>query len=109
MKNESQTCQQDNCGKVIKNDEFDNFQISEVMEAKNDIEVLKALECVICFEVYNMEVNTPRILNHCGHTICCSCMANVFTCPQCRKSFFHLRSNENNAVRKILELDSFLV
>ena len=73
------------------------------MGARNDVELTKALECVICFEEYNLGVNKPMTLNYCGHTICSSCMGNVFKCPQCRKSFFQLHSNENKTLTKLLE------
>ena len=109
IKSKEKICEQDNCGKITYGDEFDNFQIVSVMEAKNDVELIKALECMICFEVYNLEVNKPIALNHCGHTICYSCMSHVFKCPQCRKMFFQLSSMENKTVRKLLELEYFKV
>ena len=107
VKSKNKICQQDNCGKTVGNDAFDNFQIMTVMDARNDAELVKALECMICFEIYNLEANSPIALNHCGHTICCRCMGNVFKCPQCRKSFFQLNSKENKTVGKLLELEYF--
>ena len=107
VKSKNKICQQDNCGKTINSDEFDNFQIISVMEARNDVEIIKALECMICFEVYKVEVNNPMVLNHCGHTICSSCIGHVFKCPQCRKNFYQMSSKENKTVSMLLELEYF--
>ena len=80
-----------------------------VMEARNDVELVKALECMICFEICNREANSPIALNPCGHKICCRCMRNVFKCHQCRKGFLQLSSKENKTVRKLLELEHILI
>ena len=107
IESKNKICKQDNCGKIIYCDEFNNFQLVSVREAKNDVELIRSRECMICFEVYNLEVNKPMTLNRCGHTVCCRCMGKVFKCPQCRKTFFQLSSMENRIVRKFLELECF--
>ena len=65
----NQRRQPDNCNKVIGCRKFDNFTIIAVMEAKYDVELIKPLECVVCFEIFNLEANNPRFLNHCSHSI----------------------------------------
>lgn len=72
IKQKNEVCEQDNCGKAKNNDKLDDFQIMSVMVAKNDVEFKKALECVICFEEYNLEVNKAMALNYCGQTNCSS-------------------------------------
>ena len=104
----NQRCQQDNYNKAIDRKEFDKFQIIAVMEAKYDVELIKALECVACFEIFNLAANNPRLLNHCSHTIGSSCIEIVFKCPQCRKSFFHPQFKENKALIKFSQLQYFL-
>ena len=102
-KRKNKICEQYNCGKVKNNDEFDNFQIMAVIGARNDVEMTKALDCVICFEEHNLGVNRPMALNYSGHVICSSCMGDVLKCYQCRKSFFQLCSNEKETLIKLLE------
>ncbi len=56
------------------------------MSADEDITV-----CPICFEKFNYDVNTPRLLP-CSHTLCHLCIEKLITstkqvlqCPQCRQ------------------------
>ena len=53
------------------------------------------MECDICFESYNRSEKLPKILKHCGHTFCESCIGKLskgkkgakvstITCPACR-------------------------
>ena len=46
--------------------------------------------CVLCKEDFNINERIPRILIHCGHTFCTSCLKNFhkhrrIRCPMCLK------------------------
>ena len=55
----------------------------------NDIDSSRGLDCGICYEKYDLKTRLPRILPHCGHTLCSDCINNIissgqqttFTCP----------------------------
>ena len=51
---------------------------------------LNKMECDICFESYNRSEKLPKVLKHCGHTFCESCVGHMFkgrsiSCPACRQ------------------------
>jgi hypothetical protein len=55
--------------------------------------------CVLCKEDFNFSERIPRILIHCGHTFCSSCLSNFHKnnrvrCPMCLKLIKHIDSIE---------------
>jgi hypothetical protein len=63
--------------------------------------------CVLCKNDFNMKDRLPRILIHCGHTICHSCLLNFYKnrrvrCPLCLKLIKHLDSVDRLPVTKFL-------
>ncbi|CAK83231.1 unnamed protein product (macronuclear) [Paramecium tetraurelia] len=56
-------------------------------------------QCLLCKQDYNIKDRLPRILIHCGHTICTQCLSNFYRnrrvrCPLCLKLVKHLDSIE---------------
>ena len=88
----NQRCQQDNCNKAIDRKEFDKFQIIAVMEAKYDVELIKALECVACFEIFNLAANNPRQQLH----------RNGVQVPTMQKKLFSSTIQREQSPHKIL-------
>lgn len=46
-------------------------------------------ECIVCYEMFNKTIFTPRILTRCGHSLCESCLKAIcqsgrFKCPMCQ-------------------------
>jgi hypothetical protein len=53
------------------------------------------IECNCCYENYNIESNYPRMMTHCGHSVCTKCLKNIIAkkisegqsvieCPYCK-------------------------
>jgi hypothetical protein len=65
-------------------------------EARGLMEKLQGQsECTLCLQAYNFAERLPRILVHCGHTFCESCVARFHQkgkvrCPQCHKLVKHV-------------------
>ena len=73
--------------------------------------VLNTHKCSLCDRDYDLMTRAPRILIHCGHTFCTSCLYLYFKdqrirCPICRKVVKRLRVVEvlplNPMIHKIL-------
>lgn len=47
------------------------------------------MECMLCFELYNEQLNKPYSLYKCGHTYCISCINSLreHRCPMCNQMF----------------------
>ena len=48
-------------------------------------------KCVVCRNPYDLDAHTPRILVHCGHTVCEACILHnyknmIVRCPICHKA-----------------------
>ncbi|KRX00628.1 Armadillo-type fold [Pseudocohnilembus persalinus] len=61
-------------------DKIDDF-VSKLLDTK---------KCVVCKEDFDLQERMPRILVHCGHTFCTSCIINFYRnnkvrCPLCLK------------------------
>eukprot|EP01017_Pseudomicrothorax_dubius_P013757 TRINITY_DN1616_c0_g2_i2.p1 TRINITY_DN1616_c0_g2~~TRINITY_DN1616_c0_g2_i2.p1 ORF type:complete len:162 (+),score=39.50 TRINITY_DN1616_c0_g2_i2:83-568(+) len=61
--------------------------------------LLDVQKCVLCGCDYNFSSRIPRILVHCGHTFCSSCLRNFYRnmrvrCPLCLKLIKNLESIE---------------
>jgi hypothetical protein len=61
--------------------------------------LLNLKQCVLCRGDYNFSTRIPRILIHCGHTFCSSCLKNFYRnmrvrCPLCLKLVKNLDSVE---------------
>ena len=59
-------------------------------------QILNLKTCPICDCDYNLSANAPRILIHCGHTVCTACLYLFFKdqrirCPLCSKIIKRLR------------------
>lgn len=74
--------------------------------------------CQFCGLKYNVGERIPRILVHCGHTLCTSCIQqlhhkNRVRCPICRKLVKQLESAERlplniNILYEVVEKDPIL-
>ena len=74
--------------------------------------------CQFCGLKYNVGERIPRILVHCGHTLCTNCISELHhhdrvRCPICRKLIKHLESAERlplniNILYEIVEKDNLL-
>ena len=74
--------------------------------------------CQFCGMKYNVGERIPRILVHCGHTLCTSCLSELhhqdrIRCPICRKLIKNLDSPERlplniNILFEIVEKDKTL-
>ena len=74
--------------------------------------------CQFCGFKYNVGERIPRILVHCGHTLCTSCIQQLHhkdrvRCPICRKLVKNLESAERlplniNILFEIVEKDEIL-
>ncbi len=74
--------------------------------------------CQFCGCKYNVGERIPRILVHCGHTLCTSCIQhlhhnNRVRCPICRKLVKQLESAERlplniNILYEVVEKDPIL-
>ena len=58
--------------------------------------VLDMQSCGVCGNAYDLALRAPRILVHCGHTVCTSCLYLFFKdqrirCPLCSKVIKRLR------------------
>lgn len=58
--------------------------------------VLDTEKCFLCDKEFDLQNRAPRILVHCGHTFCTSCLYLYFKdqrirCPVCRKVIKRLR------------------
>jgi len=42
---------------------------------------IKEPSCQICFNKYDSDTHCPRILPHCGHTLCTMCLLHLFDSP----------------------------
>ncbi|CAD8203671.1 unnamed protein product [Paramecium octaurelia] len=79
--------------------EQSNNPSSEYLPKINEFlsKLLNQKQCVLCKNDYNMKDRLPRILIHCGHTICTACLTNFYRnrrvrCPLCLKLIKHLDS-----------------
>jgi len=41
----------------------------------------QSLQCVLCVESYNLKEHLPRVLVHCGHTLCTKCLEAIIQRP----------------------------
>ena len=74
--------------------------------------------CQLCLLKYNVGERIPRIMVHCGHTFCSSCLTKLFKntrirCPLCRKLIRGIDSIERlplniNILYEIVEKDPIL-
>lgn len=74
--------------------------------------------CHFCGLKYNVGERIPRILVHCGHTLCTSCISQLHhkqrvRCPICRKLIKQLESAERlplniNILYEVVEKDPIL-
>jgi hypothetical protein len=74
--------------------------------------------CAYCAKKYNVGERIPRILVHCGHTLCTSCIQQLHhkdrvRCPVCRKLVKQLESAERlplniNILFEVVEKDPIL-
>merc|ERR1719284_2135404 len=74
--------------------------------------------CQFCAKRYNVGERIPRILVHCGHTLCTSCIQQLHhqdrvRCPICRKLIKQLDSAERlplniNILYEVVEKDKQL-
>eukprot|EP01016_Furgasonia_blochmanni_P034020 TRINITY_DN3622_c0_g1_i3.p2 TRINITY_DN3622_c0_g1~~TRINITY_DN3622_c0_g1_i3.p2 ORF type:complete len:254 (+),score=40.50 TRINITY_DN3622_c0_g1_i3:192-953(+) len=61
--------------------------------------LLNLNQCLLCKADFNLTSRVPRILVHCGHTLCTSCLKNFYKnfrvrCPLCLKLIKNLDSIE---------------
>ena len=74
--------------------------------------------CQFCALKYNVGQRIPRILVHCGHTLCTACIVQLHhkdrvRCPVCRKLIKNLESAERlplniNILYEVVEKDPVL-
>jgi hypothetical protein len=69
-----------------------NAQISVPEQAKPKVDyTVRGMDlCYFCGLKYNVGERIPRILVHCGHTLCTECLSQLHhnfrvRCPICRK------------------------
>ena len=62
----------------------DNIILSNVLEAQSDCDLIKAMECPVCFDLYDLSSRSPKTLS-CAHTLCTTCLEELreAKCPQC--------------------------
>ena len=62
-----------------------------------------SLQCDICFNDFDHDLNKPLVLQPCCHTICSDCVKRLLnrTCPTCRSLFTN--KAPNFAILKMLE------
>ena len=85
---------------------------SEKCRAKNfSSGVINLKKCTICQKNYDLHLKAPRILIHCGHTLCTECLYLFFKdqrirCPICERVVKRLRIVEilplNSIIHKLL-------
>lgn len=64
--------------------------------AEYSASVLNLEKCPVCAHGYDLATHAPRILIHCGHTVCTACLYLFFKdqrvrCPMCSKIIKRLR------------------
>lgn len=74
-------------------------------------EVLNLQNCTICQQNFDLHIKAPRVLIHCGHTLCTQCLYLFFKdqrirCPICKRVVKRLRIVEilplNHIIHKLL-------
>jgi len=83
-----------------------------------DYQSRKLHYCLFCGDKYNVGEKIPRILVHCGHTFCTSCLSSIHhnfrvRCPLCRKLIKNLETVERlplniNILYEVVERDPIL-
>ena len=73
----------------------DNIILSNVLEAQSDCDLMNAMECPICFDLYDVSSKSPKTLS-CVHTLCSTCLGKLreAKCPQCRKKIIFEQENQ---------------
>ena len=73
----------------------DNIILSNVLEAQSDCDLIKAMECPVCFDLYDLSSESPKTLS-CAHTLCSTCLGRLreAKCPQCRKKIIFEQENQ---------------
>lgn len=82
----------------------DNIILSNVLEAQNNCDLIKVMECPVCFDLYDLSSKSPKTLS-CAHTLCATCLRKLkeAKCPQCRKEVIF--KQENKIIKTILALN----
>lgn len=62
------------------------------------------MNCLKCSHEFNIDKNLPRLLPHCGHTICEECVkklisSNFILCPECKE--VNLAATENDLPKNL--------
>jgi len=55
------------------------------LDEKLQTKIKEEIECCICFEQYNNEINQKTLINTCEHIACSECCKKLNKCPYCRK------------------------
>ena len=60
---------------------------------------MSAIQCSVCMENYNSQLNPPYTCNPCGHVFCKVCIENWRrshqTCPTCRGQVLNIIQNRD--------------
>ena len=79
---------------------LDQGKFLSVQERQSAIDFSQSIfdneKCSVCLKNYDLGIRAPRILIHCGHTVCTSCLYLFFknekvNCPLCSKVIKQLR------------------